>query len=141
MDIGTANRVERNTSQAVNERIRLAMRRRVSRYAAAPEADLRRRLSELDEEWDIERALEANASIAVMTSLALGRLVDRRLYAVAGAVAGFLFKHAVSGWCPPLPVLRRLGFRTVREIEEERRLLETALRSRAEAEKEARSEP
>jgi len=35
-------------------------------------------------------------------------------------VAAFLFQHAVQGWCPPIPVLRRLGVRTSREIELER---------------------
>ncbi len=36
------------------------------------------------------------------------------------AVAGFLFQHAVQGWCPPVPLFRRLGFRTAREIDHER---------------------
>jgi hypothetical protein len=36
------------------------------------------------------------------------------------AVQGFFMQHALSGWCPPLPVLRRLGFRTQYEIEQER---------------------
>ena len=31
-----------------------------------------------------------------------------------------LFQHAVQGWCPPIPLLRRLGIRTSREIEIER---------------------
>lgn len=35
-------------------------------------------------------------------------------------VAGFLLQHALQGWCPPLPVFRRLGFRTQAEIERER---------------------
>jgi len=38
-------------------------------------------------------------------------------------VTAFLLQHAVQGWCPPLPVLRRLGFRTAREIEVERNAL------------------
>ncbi len=38
-------------------------------------------------------------------------------------VAGFLFQHAVQGWCPPVPILRMLGFRTSYEIEQERRAL------------------
>jgi hypothetical protein len=38
-------------------------------------------------------------------------------------VQGFFLQHAIQGWCPPLPVLRRLGFRTVQEIEEERAIL------------------
>jgi hypothetical protein len=28
-------------------------------------------------------------------------------------VTAFLFQHAVQGWCPPVPILRRLGFRAV----------------------------
>jgi hypothetical protein len=35
-------------------------------------------------------------------------------------VTAFLFQHAVQGWCPPLPILRRLGFRTASEIDTER---------------------
>jgi hypothetical protein len=38
-------------------------------------------------------------------------------------VTAFLFQHAVQGWCPPVPILRRLGFRTVTEIEQERHAL------------------
>ena len=33
---------------------------------------------------------------------------------------GFLVHHAVKGWCPPLPVFRRLGFRSAQEISAER---------------------
>jgi hypothetical protein len=43
-------------------------------------------------------------------------------------VTAFLFQHAIQGWCPPVPILRRLGFRTTYEIEQERRNL-LALRS------------
>lgn len=35
-------------------------------------------------------------------------------------VAGLHLQHALRGWCPPLPVLRRLGFRTRAEIDRER---------------------
>ena len=35
-------------------------------------------------------------------------------------MTAFLFQHALQGWCPPVPVLRRLGFRTVYEIDRER---------------------
>lgn len=40
-------------------------------------------------------------------------------------VAGFLFQHAVQGWCPPVPILRRLGVRTEAEIFEEITALRT----------------
>jgi len=36
------------------------------------------------------------------------------------AVTAFLFQHAIQGWCPPVPILRRLGFRTSDEINKER---------------------
>ena len=49
--------------------------------------------------------------------------MDRRFFMLPAAVAGFLLQHAVQGWCPPVPVLRRLGFRTASEIDEERYVL------------------
>jgi hypothetical protein len=36
------------------------------------------------------------------------------------AIWVFLLQHAIQGWCPPLPLLRRLGIRNQREIEAER---------------------
>ena len=38
-------------------------------------------------------------------------------------VTAFLFQHAIQGWCPPLPILRRMGYRTMREIDIERTAL------------------
>jgi hypothetical protein len=43
---------------------------------------------------------------------------------VPGVVLPFLFQHAVQGWCPPLPVLRRLGVRTREEIDREKYALQ-----------------
>ena len=31
-----------------------------------------------------------------------------------------MLQHALQGWCPPLPLFRRLGFRTQEEIARER---------------------
>jgi hypothetical protein len=52
--------------------------------------------------------------------LTLGGTVNRKWYLLPAGVAAFLLLHAVQGWCPPLPVLRRLGFRTAAEIAYER---------------------
>lgn len=112
-------RVARNTAAAINETRRAAIRDSL-RYHAARPAEIPARLSELDREWDIERALEANAAVFALTGLALSALVDRRFIALPALVGGFLLQHALQGWCPPLPVLRRLGFRTPAEICEER---------------------
>ena len=57
---------------------------------------------------------------------------DRRWLALPAIVTGFLFQHAFQGWYPPLPILRRLGFRTADEINQERHALK-ALRGDFEA--------
>lgn len=119
---GTEERVPRNTAPKVNARIEGRMRARVERIGQDPER-IDARLAALDREWDVERTLEANAATAVLLGVGLGIFVHRRFFALPALVGGFLLQHAVQGWCPPVPVLRRLGFRTVREIGEERDLL------------------
>lgn len=116
----TVDRVPQHTSDRVNQQIRRQTERDVACYAAEGEAAIDERLAELDREWDIERLLEANAATAVLTGLTLGATVDRRFFLLPAVVAGFLLQHAVQGWCPPLPVFRRLGFRTAAEIDYER---------------------
>jgi hypothetical protein len=83
-------------------------------------SELGEQLANLDREWDVERVLQTNASIIVLLGLALGTRVDRRFLLLPVAVYSFLAQHAVQGWCPPIPIFRRLRVRTVREIERER---------------------
>ena len=116
----TTHRVALNTDETINERIRRRTEQSVVLCAAAGPEVIERRLAELDHEWDIERTLEANASSLVLLGLGLGAFVDRRYLALPAVVGGFLLQHALQGWCPPVPVLRRLGFRTQSEIDEER---------------------
>ncbi|WP_337177179.1 hypothetical protein [Paludisphaera sp.] len=116
----TIERVPLHTAEQVNRRIRDRAERSVVRHVARGPGAIEQRLRELDREWDIERALEAAAGTVSLTGLGLGATVDRRFYLLPGAVAGFLLLHAIQGWCPPLPVLRRLGFRTAEEIAAER---------------------
>lgn len=119
----TPERVPQHTTQSVNEQIRRQTEENVRRLAAAGPAAVARRLKELDQEWDVERTLEANAATAVLLSVALGATVSRKFLYFPAVVAGFLLQHALQGWCPPMPVFRRLGFRTEREIDEERNAL------------------
>jgi hypothetical protein len=69
--------------------------------------------------------LETNAAAIAFAGTVLGTAVNRRWLVVPLLVGGFLFQHALQGWCPPVPVLRRLGFRTAREIDIERVALKT----------------
>jgi len=76
-------------------------------------------IQELQKEWDIERAIEANAASIAGLGLTFGTLFNRKWYLLSSVVAGFLLQHAIQGWCPPVPILRRLGFRTQTEIDAE----------------------
>lgn len=125
----TADRVPRHTAPSVNERIRRQAERNVLRYRNAPPEEVARRFDQLSREWDIERAIEANAATLGLVGIALGAFVNLWFLLLPAAVGIFLLQHALQGWCPPVPVLRRLGFRTSREIFEERLALLAATRS------------
>lgn len=115
----TVGRVPDNTAPFVNERIRRRTEERIARYAQHP-AEIDQRLNELDEEWDIERALETLAPSFTLGGIVLGTIVSRKWLLLPVLVNAFLLQHALEGWCPPLALLRRLGFRTATEIEKER---------------------
>ena len=116
----TVARVPEQTADHVNEQIRRQMEERVALIAAAGPEAITRRLEELDREWDTERTLETNAATLTVVGSALALFVDRRFALIPLVVSGFLLQHAVQGWCPPLPVFRRSGYRTQFEIEQER---------------------
>ena len=116
----SSDRVTRHTSPEINQEILDNTRRAIDKYRLASPQERAQRLRELDGEWDVERAIEANAAIFSLTGLGLALTVDRRWLVLPVAVGAFLLQHAVQGWCPPLPVLRRLGFRTTQEIDDER---------------------
>jgi hypothetical protein len=118
----TKERVPAHTAGHVNERIRRDIEASVKHYSARPE-EIGQRLRELDAEWDIERAIEANASAIAFIGTTLGFFVHPYWLALPALVTAFLFQHAVQGWCPPIPILRRMGFRTVYEIEQEKQAL------------------
>jgi hypothetical protein len=119
----TATRVEQNTAADVNQRIRERTEAALQSLEEADIDELTDRLRALDSEWDVERTLQLNASVLAGLGVALGARVDRRFLLLPLAVFAFLETHALQGWCPPLPVLRRLGVRTRKEIERERMAL------------------
>jgi hypothetical protein len=117
------DRVRRSTAPEVNARIDDTISETVQRYASAPLPLISQRIGALEEEWDIERVLETNASSLALAGVLLGAVGHRRGLLLATGVLGFLLMHATKGWCPPLPLLRRLGVRTRREIEREKFVL------------------
>lgn len=135
-DISATDRVVRNTAPKINDRLANELRGRLAYYRQHPE-QIEARLSEINDEWDIERVLETNASALAFTGVALGATVGRRYLWLPAVVTAFLFQHALQGWCPPLPVFRRMGYRTSREIEHERKLLEQLQASNEEGDRPA----
>lgn len=119
----TQKRVEQSSARTVRERIRRDTEKNVAAHAGASRDAIEQRLKALDREWDIERTLEANAAGVILLGVVLGVFVDRRWFALSATAATFLFQHAVQGWCPPLPLFRRMGVRTAAEIFEEREAL------------------
>lgn len=126
----TATRVTVNTAAHVNQAIRDAANARIAQLAASPVAAIEARLAALDREWDIERCLETGAASLILTGGVLGTTVDRKWLLLSAGVAAFLLQHAVQGWCPPLPLLRRRGVRTADEINYERMTLRAILFAR-----------
>lgn len=118
----SADRVPSNTSDSSQSAIREATERRIEYFRDHPE-HIDERLVELDEEWDVERCLETGSATLTLTGLALGATVNRKWLLLSAAVQSFFLQHALQGWCPPLPVLRRLGVRTAHEIAHERCVL------------------
>jgi hypothetical protein len=118
----TVRRVPRQTEEEINRRIEAQIARNILYFAGHP-AEIPSRLKELDHEWDIERTLEANAASFAFAGTVLGIARSRSFLMLPALVTVFLLQHAVQGWCPPLPILRRLGFRTSREIDRERNAL------------------
>ena len=116
----TARRVSENTSEQVNERIRRQTEYNVDLFRSASPQMITRRLAELDEEWDIERWVETMAPSLTLVGLFGGVFVNRKWLILSGVVQAFFLQHAIQGWCPPIPVLRRLGVRTLDEINQER---------------------
>jgi hypothetical protein len=126
MQTDVIDRVRRRTPRRLNERIDAKSDARVKAAAAEGGEALRRRLATVNREWDVDRVLMLAVAVAgtVAHELAL-RLAGRRgrrrwLDRMLRGQLGFLGIYALTGWAPPVPLLRLLGVRTRLEIERER---------------------
>jgi hypothetical protein len=117
-------RVRRSSTTAANQTVDEKTLANIRKYGHAGPAAIKKRLQELGKEWNIEKTLEVNASTLALTGLVLGTFVNKKWYLVPAVVTSFLLQHGLQGWCPPLPLFRKLGIRTAREINEERTALQ-----------------
>jgi len=135
--------IRERTADRVNRTIDQQTEGALAETADSPER-IRARLDALDVEWTIDRALMVTFAIggSISAALAMRRLARTGTAGGIGvlfvAQMAFLFHHAIRRWSPPMPVFRRLGFRSAREICAERcalemRLAELELEQRADA--------
>jgi hypothetical protein len=66
-----ADRVRRSTADRLNEEIDRRTEANIRRYRRSSPETILQRIQWLDEEWDIERVLEVNASALALGGLAL----------------------------------------------------------------------
>ncbi|MGZ4957698.1 MAG: hypothetical protein ACXV7J_00475 [Methylomonas sp.] len=121
------DRVRKSTAAHVNAAIDRQTDFNIHLYKDKSQAEISERIQLLDKEWDIERLLEVNASSLALGGLILGLKVNRKWFLLPGIVLPFLLLHGLQGWCPPLPLLRRLGVRTRGEIDREKYALKALL--------------
>jgi hypothetical protein len=114
-----ADRVRRHTAASVLRRIDDDTVSHLAEVARRPDS-APGRLHALDREWDVDRVLETEAASVGLLGLGLGVLVSPRYLAVPAVVGAAVLLFAARGLYPLLPLFRRLGVRSAREIERER---------------------
>lgn len=119
----TSQRVKISTDPAINKAIFKRTGSNIMELTNSTDAKIKHRISELDQEWDTERVLEANFAIVSILSTILGYKVNRNFFLLGGIASVFLLQHALQGWCPPLSIIRRLGVRTAEEINYEKQVI------------------
>jgi hypothetical protein len=116
--VAEPDRVRANTHPEVNARLDWLSEHRIR--DAAARGDAAERIAALGREWDIERILETEMAVTGLAGLGLGIAVNRKFLILPGFAAAMMLLHAVQGWYPLLPLLRRVGARSQDEIERER---------------------
>lgn len=113
------DRIRAMTPYSVNERLDKKTQERLVSIERMGSDAAWKRLEELDREWDIDRALMTFFSTAVFAQLVMARRNRKWLWGPL-IQSPLLFMHSLIGWCPPVSLLRPMGFRTSKEIQAER---------------------
>ena len=113
------DRIRQHSDARLNQAIDQAMESRVKSLGEGTPDAIRQRLSALEKEWDVDQIIEGKTAAMVNLGLAISTK-NRRGYWLAGMGFASLLSHSLWGWSPALPVLRRLGFRSRREIDREK---------------------
>lgn len=118
-DQNVQGRVREYTPEAENTMMDQRALKNIQKFKS-PGDEINMRLEELRNEWDIERYIEVNAGSLALVGILMGTVFGKKWFLLSGAAAGFLLQNGIQGWCPPTPLLRILGVRTRKEINEEK---------------------
>jgi hypothetical protein len=116
------DRVRHMTTDSANQKIDVQTQTAIDHATARGRAAVERRLTEIQQEWDVDRVLILNFSVLVFAQLLAARK-DRRWLWGPLIQTPLLLMHATLGWCPPVLWFRPMGFRTRSEIQAERESL------------------
>ncbi|WMJ76771.1 MULTISPECIES: YgaP-like transmembrane domain [unclassified Sedimentibacter] len=117
----TTKRIALNTNSATNANIKNNTLRRINIYKNSSDKILSDNIDKLNSEWDIDRIIEVRAASIVLASTIIGLTTNKKYWFMLSGTAGlFLMQHALQGWCPSVPIIRKLGIRTSEEINNEK---------------------
>jgi hypothetical protein len=117
--VATLGKTRNLTAPIINARIQRDIEARIVYYTQHPN-EIGARLEELDKEWDVERAIEAEVAGSVLVGFIFGATLSKKWFLLPAFAGVMLLLHAFRGEYPLLPLFRRLGFRTASEIAQER---------------------
>ncbi len=119
----TTKRVACNTQPDINDKIRQHTLQNLDKYKGSIEEVISEKIENLNAEWDTERVLEADAALMIMITAFLGFRHNRGWLLFTTAISLSLLSHALQGWCPSIPLIRKMGIRTSEEIYNEKTVL------------------
>jgi hypothetical protein len=125
VDLSGEDRIRDHSPDYINDHRLDEIIRNVQRHGGESEQVVSHRIEELEKEWNIDRAVIAMFAAVGSMALLAGANRNRKWLYFLGAQLSFLGYHAAVGWCPPVSLLRRLGFRTTKEIDAEKYALKT----------------
>jgi hypothetical protein len=111
-----SDKVRAKTPPEINQAIDIETAAIVRFYAGKTEDEISKRIEMLDKEWDIGRIVEVRAAMVSLVGIILGLKRSKKWFILPIIASTFLLQYAIQGWCPPVSILRRFGFRTRQEI-------------------------
>src|SRR4051812_49466863 len=92
------DQVRAATKPTVQQKIDQKIREQIIHFASQPKEVITRRIFELENEWDIERVLEANAAGSGLASFVWGLVGNKKILSGTATVLGFLMLYSSHWW-------------------------------------------